>query len=80
MVDGGKEFQSTYFETLTAYYGCTVKTRPWAKPRYGSVCERLFGTANTQFVHNLAGNTQIMKRVRLATKSEPPREPGALES
>ena len=74
VVDGGPEFQSIYFETLTAYYGVTVKTRPWAKPHYGSVCERLFGTANTQFVHNLVGNTQIMKRVRQVTKSIQPRE------
>jgi len=74
VVDGGKEFDSTYFETLTAYYGCTKKTRPWAKPRYGSVCERLFGTANTQFIHDLVGNTQIMQRVRQVTKKIQPRE------
>ncbi len=74
VVDGGPDFKSTYFETLLAYYGCTKATRPWAKPRYGSVCERLFGTANTQFVHNLLGNTQIMKQVRQVTKSIAPRE------
>jgi len=74
VVDGGKEFDSTYFETLTAYYGCTKKSRPWAKPRYGSVCERLFGTANTQFVHDLLGNTQIMQRVRQVTKKIQPKE------
>jgi transposase InsO family protein len=74
IVDGGPEFRSTYFEMLLAYYGCTKATRPWAKPHYGSVCERLFGTANTQFVHNLIGNTQIMKQVRLATKAFLPRE------
>ena len=74
VVDGGKEFDSTYFETLTAYYACTKKTRPWAKPRYGSVCERLFGTANTQFVHDLVGNTQIMQRVRQVTKKIQPQE------
>ena len=74
IVDGGADFRSTYFETLLAYYGCTKATRPWAKPRYGSVCERLFGTANTQFVHNLLGNTQIMTQVRQVTKSIAPRE------
>jgi putative transposase len=74
IVDGGREFDSTYFETLAAYYGCTKKTRPWAKPRYGSVCERLFGTANTQFVHDLLGNTQIMQRVRQVTKKVQPKE------
>jgi len=34
----------------------------------------LFGTANTQFVHNLIGNTQIMKQVRQVTKAIAPRE------
>jgi len=38
------------------------------------VIERLFGTANTTFVHNLAGNTQVMKNVRQVTKSVDPRE------
>src|SRR6266581_7489388 len=74
IVDGGSDFKSTYFETLLAYYDCTKATRPWAHPHYGSVCERLFGTANTQFVHNLIGNTQIMKQVRQVTKSIQPRE------
>jgi putative transposase len=74
IVDGGSDFRSTYFETLLAYYDCTKATRPWAHPHYGSVCERLFGTANTQFVHNLIGNTQIMKQVRQVTKKIRPRE------
>jgi len=74
IVDGGSDFRSTYFETLVNYYGCEKKARPWAKPRYGSVIERLFATANTQFVHNLIGNTQIMKQVRQVTKSVAPRE------
>jgi len=73
IVDGGAEFRSIYFESLLARYECTKKTRPAAQARFGSVCERLFGTANTQFIHNLAGNTQIMRRVREATKSLLPR-------
>lgn len=74
IADGGPDFRSTYFETLLAYYGSTKATRPWAKPRYGSVIERLFGTANTQFVYALLGNTQITKQARLVTKSIAPRE------
>jgi len=72
VVDGGPEFKSTYFETLLAEYECTKKTRPPAKARFGSVCERLFGITNTQFVHNLRGNTQIMRNVRQVTKSNKP--------
>jgi putative transposase len=73
VVDGGKEFESIYFDTLLARFECTKKTRPPAKARFGSICERLFGTSNTQFVHNLAGNTQITKNVRQVTKSVNPK-------
>ena len=72
VVDGGKEFDSVYFETLLARYECTKKTRPPAKPRFGSVCERLFGTS-TQLIYSLAGNTQITKNVRQVTTSVDPR-------
>ena len=73
VVDNGAEFHSTYFETLLATFECTKKHRPAAKGRFGSVCERLFGTNNTQFINNLAGNTQIMKNVRQVTKSVNPK-------
>ena len=72
VVDGGKEFDSVYFETLLARYECTKKTRPPAKPRFGSVCERLFGTS-TQLIYSLAGNTQITKNVRQVTTSVDPK-------
>ena len=74
VVDGGPEFSSTYFETLLARYECTKKTRPPAEARFGAVVERIFGVANTQFVHNLLGNTQITGNVRQVTKSVNPRE------
>ena len=73
VVDGGKEFASVYFETLLAMYGCTKKTRPAAKARFGSVIERLFGTTNTQFFYNLTGNTQLTKNVRQVTKPISPK-------
>jgi putative transposase len=74
VVDGGREFESIYFETLLARYECSKKTRPGAKPRFGSVCERLFGTTNTRFIYNLLGNTQITRNVRQVTKSVLPQE------
>jgi transposase InsO family protein len=73
VVDGGKDFSSTYFETLMAFYEVTKKTRPPAKSRFGSVIERLFRTNDTQFIHNLQGNTQITKNVRQVTKSNNPK-------
>jgi putative transposase len=48
VVDGGREFESTYFETLLARYECTKKTRPPAKARFGSLVERLFGTRRAE--------------------------------
>src|SRR6266849_1629532 len=74
ITDGGKEFSSVYFESLLAFYGCSLYKRPWAEPHYGTVSERLFNTGNTQFVHNITGNTQIMKDVRQVTQSVNPKE------
>lgn len=74
VVDGGKEFSCIYFETLLARYECTKKTRPPAQSRFGSVCERLFGTTNTRFIYNLQGNTQITRNVRQVTKAVNPKE------
>jgi TnsA endonuclease C terminal len=73
VVDNGAEFHSLYFETLLATFESTKKQRPPAKARFGSVCERLFGTSNTQFVHNLLGNTQITRNIRQVTKSVNPK-------
>jgi transposase InsO family protein len=73
VVDGGPEFESVYFETLLARYSCTKKTRPGGRPRFGSVCERLFGTTNTRFVHTLAGNTQLTRNRGKVTKSVNPK-------
>jgi putative transposase len=73
IVDGGKEFASVYFETLVARYSGLKKTRPGAKPRFGSVIERLFGTTNTELVYTLLGNTQAAKRVRQMTKDIDPK-------
>ena len=72
VVDGGKEFESVYFETLLARYECTKKTRPPAKPRFGSICERLFGSS-TQLIYCLSGNTQSSRNVRQMTKSVDPK-------
>jgi hypothetical protein len=72
-VDGAPELRSTQFETLLAAYEVTKKTRPWAKPHFGSTCERLVGTTATQFVHTLIGNTQITRDVRQVTRAVDPR-------
>ncbi len=48
------------------------KTRPPTQARFGSVCERLFGTTNTQFIHNLRGNTQITRNIWQVAKTNAP--------
>ena len=73
VVDGGKDFHSEYFDSLVARYSCIKKTRPGAKPRFGSVIERLFGTSNTEFIYTLLGNTQAAKRPRQLTKEVDPK-------
>lgn len=73
IVDNGKEFHSNYFRSVLAMYGITIKYRPAAQPRFGSVMERIFNTLNTQYIHTLIGNTQIMTNVRQVTKSIEPK-------
>lgn len=73
VVDGGKEFHSIYFDSLCAQFEIVKKVRPPAKAKFGSVIERLFGTTNTKFIHNLQGNTQLTKEVRVVTKSINPK-------
>ncbi|GBE93912.1 DDE-type integrase/transposase/recombinase [Nostoc cycadae] len=73
VVDNGSEFHSTYFQALIAILKCTLKYRPPSKARFNAIGERLFGTAMTQLIYSLAGNTQITKKVRLMTKSVNPK-------
>lgn len=73
VVDNAPEFKSTYFDTLIARFGANKKHRPKDVPKYSSIIERWFHTQNTQFFHNLRGNTQIMKYVRWVKKENNPK-------
>ncbi len=73
IVDGGSDFKSAYFEMLLASLSIMKKTRPAAKARFGSVMERVFETTNTQFVHNLRGNTQATRDPRTCSPSHNPK-------
>ncbi|QCT47305.1 hypothetical protein FORC086_25960 [Bacillus cereus] len=73
VVDGGKEFHSLYFDSLCAQFEITKKVRPPAQARFGSVIERMFGTTNTKFIHNLQGNTKLTREVRVITKTVHPK-------
>jgi putative transposase len=73
VLDGGKEFESEYFETLLAKNQVNKKTRPGKKPKFGSVIENTFGTTNGQFFHNLQGNTQLMREPHQVTEDINPK-------
>lgn len=73
VVDRGAEFKSIYFQDILAYYNCNIEWRPPTKPRFGAIIERFIGTLNKQLLHNLEGNTKIMKRARQVTNEVNPK-------
>lgn len=75
VIDRGPEFKSVYIDQLAARFYITKKLRPGGKPTYGSVMERVFGTANSKFFHKLVGNTQERnKNFRGITKEINPKK------
>ena len=64
VVDRGPEFGSVAFDQLAAACRIDNRRRPPARPKAGAVVERMFRTTNTQFVHALRGNTQLLKNPR----------------
>ena len=73
VVDGAGEFRSIAFDQLLAAHVVEKRQRPPGEPRYGARCERFFGTANTQFIHALAGNTQHLRDPRGMSSEVDPR-------
>jgi putative transposase len=69
VLDNGKEFHSAAMQRVCRLYGCSLRYRPSAQPRSGSVMERIFGTTQSQLINNLAGNTQALRHARMATKA-----------
>lgn len=67
VVDNGRDFMSTAFESFLHAMGVHLRFRPAGQPRHGAVLERLFGSAHSEYVHNLAGNTKATKNVRMTT-------------
>ncbi len=72
VVDGGKEFQSVYFETLVASKGSSIQKRE-GKPRQGALIERYFGSVTSQLIDRLQGNTQPTKNVRQMSRDMNPK-------
>ena len=73
MTDNGKDLISMDIRNFFISLGVDCRYRPAAQPRYGAFMERFFGTLNTQLLHNLNGNTKILRNVRQATQSHLPK-------
>lgn len=72
VTDNGPDFRCGSFKRFCQLYGIDLRYRPAGNPRHGSVLERVLGTVHSQLIHNLAGNTKLMKHVRTVTKSVRP--------
>jgi transposase InsO family protein len=64
VVDGGPDFNCTYFELALAQLKTNKKERPGGKARHGSLIERVFKTTQEQFFYSLSGNTQAYENFR----------------
>lgn len=73
IVDNGSDFMSLAFKTFLRVMGTNLRFRPAGKPRHGAVLERMFGRLNTEYIHNLAGNTKATKNVRMVSGSHLPK-------
>lgn len=67
VVDNGADFRSENFSLFARLMSIHLRFRPAGHARHGAVLERLFGSLNTEYIHNLAGNTKATKIVRQTT-------------
>ena len=61
-VDQGPEFNLDDFEAVLGHLQMRKLERPATKPRFGAVVESMFAITNVQLVHELAGNTKLLRR------------------
>ena len=73
VVDRGPEFGSVAFDQLCAACEIDKLERPSGRPKFGPVVEQMFGTVNTQLVHELSGNTQLTRNPRQMSRDVDPR-------
>lgn len=74
VVDNGRDFMSEAFESLLMTMGTHLRFRPAGQPRHGAVLERMFGRLNLNYIHNLDGNTKVMKHVRMVSGTHLPKK------
>lgn len=73
MTDNGKDLIAQDVKHFLTSMGVHFRLRPAGQPRVGAVMERLFGTLNTQLLHNLEGNTELTKNVRMLSGTHLPK-------
>jgi hypothetical protein len=71
--DHGKEHKNTWLEKACGLLGIILIYRPVSDPRKGAPVETTFSTLCKQLLHQLAGNTALLKHARLVTKAVDPR-------
>lgn len=67
IADNGSDFRSEGLRMFLEAVDVHMRFRPAGRPRHGAVMERIFGRVHSEYVHNLAGNTKAMKKVRMTT-------------
>ena len=78
VVDQGPEFNSKDVEGAFARLKTNKIERPGGKARFGSVMERMFGTANVRLVHELPGNVKRASRSRSRSRTHDPKRNATL--
>ncbi|ACR13076.1 Integrase core domain protein [Teredinibacter turnerae T7901] len=73
-LDRGPDFESTYMDKTLATLGMHKRRRPVGYSRHGSNIERIFGIAETEFVHCLLGNKQLQKLGRSLSSTHNPKK------
>ena len=72
VLDRGPWFLSTALDELCAAAFIQKVQRPPGHPKFGGPVERMLGTTNSQVVHLLVGNTQLLKDPRRLTPEVDP--------
>jgi putative transposase len=72
VVDNGPDFHSHDFRRFCRIFKIHLRYRPKGHARVGGILEKQYGDLNTQFFHNLNGNTKLMKHCRMITKTHHP--------
>lgn len=66
--DLGPEHNTVWLEKSMAALGVNLDRRPVADPPNGGPVESSFAALCRELIHNLAGNTKLMKRARIVTR------------